>query len=153
MKCIICKAETKNPKFCSGSCRTKDYYQRNKEELKKKKRAHYFFLKETQHEKLREQNSKATQKYKAKNIIAVREYNRKYQRKTKRSLLRHDLVYFGGNRKIALDRDNNMCTSCFSKQKLVVHHIDDSGHSDNINNNLDNLITLCRRCHINIHRK
>lgn len=153
MICIVCNIETKNPKFCSGSCRTKDYYQRNKEELKKKKRAHYFFLKENYHEELRRQNSKATQKYKKKNIIAVREYNRSYQQRTKRSLMRHDLVYFGGNRNIVLERDGHMCTTCFSKEKLVIHHIDGSGHSKEINNNLGNLITLCRRCHINIHRK
>jgi 5-methylcytosine-specific restriction endonuclease McrA len=42
---------------------------------------------------------------------------------------------------------------------MVVHHIDGSGKSDdragsliNVNNNMDNLIFLCKRCHTDIHR-
>ena len=34
----------------------------------------------------------------------------------------------------------------------VVHHIDCSGQTDEPNNDVDNLTTLCRRCHINLHK-
>jgi len=64
---------------------------------------------------------------------------------------------FGGNRQIVLERDNWQCQECgmnneqhiviFGKS-LVVHHIDGNGrNSKKPNNNINNLITLCSRCH------
>ena len=55
----------------------------------------------------------------------------------------------------AVDRDFYQCKKCGNKdvEKLVVHHIDGSrkkGHK-NINNNLENLITLCKPCHAKMH--
>ena len=47
-----------------------------------------------------------------------------------------------------LTRDNNMCQKCHNTMsKMVVHHID----GDDTNNNPLNLITLCRKCHQNLH--
>jgi len=61
---------------------------------------------------------------------------------------------FGGNRIKALERDNYSCQICGSTEKILVHHIDRTGRGSlNHNNNLDNLITLCRRCHIKEHKK
>lgn len=60
---------------------------------------------------------------------------------------------FGGNRLIALERDNYTCQLCGSEEKLIVHHIDETGRGSEIHNNeLNNLITLCRYCHIRIHK-
>jgi hypothetical protein len=54
-----------------------------------------------------------------------------------------------GFRGLAKERDGHKCQICDSAQKLVVHHINDDGHtiSQNPNDGLDNLITLCRKCH------
>jgi mannose-6-phosphate isomerase-like protein (cupin superfamily) len=41
------------------------------------------------------------------------------------------------------ERDNYTCIMCESKDKLEVHHID----YDKTNNNENNLITLCEKCH------
>jgi len=49
-------------------------------------------------------------------------------------------------RKIVLERNNYMCSGC-GYGYLEVHHID----WNRTNNNLDNLITLCRKCHREIH--
>ncbi len=50
---------------------------------------------------------------------------------------------FGGNRSIALERDNFECQVCHAGERLHVHHLD-LNHS---NNAPDNLITLCIFCH------
>ena len=63
-----------------------------------------------------------------------------------------DKIRFGNNKYKVLERDNYKCQTCGNKSQLVVHHKDLSGQSDNVNNDMDNLVTLCRRCHINIHK-
>jgi 5-methylcytosine-specific restriction endonuclease McrA len=54
-----------------------------------------------------------------------------------------------------LVRDNWKCVKCGeSKKRLNVHHIDRSGQPDyynKMNNKIDNLMTLCGRCHVKIH--
>jgi 5-methylcytosine-specific restriction endonuclease McrA len=45
-------------------------------------------------------------------------------------------------------RKNGKCAICESTKKLVVHH-KDRNHS---NNNLTNLIVLCRSCHNKEHK-
>ncbi len=58
---------------------------------------------------------------------------------------------FSGNRIIVLERDNNMCGMCGSKDHIVVHHIDGykKGHPEN--NEVNKLITLCGKCHYAVH--
>jgi hypothetical protein len=72
-----------------------------------------------------------------------------------------DKNVFGGNMFKCLERDNWECQNCGMSQeqsiilfnrKLVVHHIDGKGRNSNIKNHkLENLITLCPRCHGKIH--
>jgi len=61
--------------------------------------------------------------------------------------------YFGGNREVVIARDGYKCTKCgVTKGRLDVHHIDGEGHGkEEPNNNMDNLITLCHRCHSLTH--
>lgn len=68
-------------------------------------------------------------------------YNAKYR----------DNVFYSGNRIKALERDLHSCKDCGSKKNLTVHHIDKTGQYKNPNNNMDNLITLCRKCHRKHH--
>ena len=63
--------------------------------------------------------------------------------------------HFGGNREAALKRDGYRCVRCPSTTKLTVHHIDRTGRGvkgEDRNNDLSNLETLCRKCHIAEHR-
>lgn len=63
-------------------------------------------------------------------------------------------THFDSQRSTVLARDGNKCTKCPSLENLIVHHIDGNGRgSENPNNDLDNLITLCRSCHMNEHRE
>ena len=50
---------------------------------------------------------------------------------------------------LAKKRDGFACCICGRTTKLVVHHIDDQGKTrvSRPNNDLNNLITLCRSCH------
>ena len=61
-------------------------------------------------------------------------------------------ILFNNKTAIVLERDEYTCTMCGAKKDLVVHHIDCSGQTDEPNNDVDNLTTLCRRCHINLHK-
>lgn len=43
----------------------------------------------------------------------------------------------------------NNCSICCDNKDLIVHHIDENRE----NNNVENLVTLCRKCHSQIHNK
>ena len=81
-----------------------------------------------------------------------RKAERLYGHKRETDLVYKDKIRFDGNRSKALERDEYTCTMCGAKKDLVVHHIDCSGQTDEPNNDVDNLTTLCRRCHINLHK-
>lgn len=73
---------------------------------------------------------------------------------TDRQRLAREEAHFDGNRELVLERDDYKCTECGSTNKLIVHHKDGNGRGSKIKNNeLDNLVTLCRSCHVNVHRK
>lgn len=68
-----------------------------------------------------------------------------------------DKNYFGGLKQEVYERDNFECQECGMNNEqhivvfgnsLVIHHID----RNRDNNVLDNLKTLCRRCHIIVHK-
>lgn len=73
---------------------------------------------------------------------------------SKRTIDRHGL-------KIALfvyDRANRKCENCENEYDLTIHHKDHSGRNNlnkgmQQNNDPDNLILLCRKCHGSIHGK
>jgi hypothetical protein len=68
-----------------------------------------------------------------------------------------DRIYFGGIRDKVLERDNWTCQKCGMNNEqhivlfgrsITIDHKDGNGRYSKIpNNNLDNLITLCLKCH------
>lgn len=68
-----------------------------------------------------------------------------------------DRLFYGGNREFVLERDNWQCQECGISQeqhlilfnrRLGIHHIDGQGYNKKIkNNDPDNLMTVCVRCH------
>lgn len=61
---------------------------------------------------------------------------------------------FNGQRDAALERDGHRCRHCGASEMLVVHHEirrEDRYKKDAVSQ-LDDLLTLCRSCHINLHR-
>lgn len=59
---------------------------------------------------------------------------------------------YGGNYYEAFRRDNCRCVLCGSTENLCIHHID--GYNENVpeRSSLNRLLTLCRSCHIRVHR-
>ena len=61
-------------------------------------------------------------------------------------------VYKNGSgiyRELAINHYGNSCIKCASKDNIEVHHIDENRK----NNNMDNLMVLCRSCHHFQHSK
>ncbi len=56
-------------------------------------------------------------------------------------------------RKKIITRDNHTCQNCGNRTFLHVHHINPVAIAFELIFNLDNGITLCKRCHINLHKK
>lgn len=99
---------------------------------------------------------KNTREYRVNNLDKVRKQDRESKKKHKGKKAEADKAYrdktrFSGNKAIALERDGYKCRRCDATEDLAVHHIDGSGQSDNPNNDLDNLETLCDSCHTKHH--
>lgn len=71
-----------------------------------------------------------------------------------RSRLVNAKVRFNGLRLERLRLDKFTCQHCGTKEKLVVHHHEKVAgkHRKDQESNIENLLTLCRKCHINHHR-
>ena|SRR3990167_1084811 len=129
--CVICKiffiySGTKsNQRCCSLSCQSKKYRREHPEWYQKILRDHRPYMTAWYKQHRAEQRAKAKE--------------------------RRNQKYFGGNQFKALKRDRNHCRNCNYDGQLVIHHKDKSGNTLNPNNNLGNLITLCRSCHARIH--
>jgi 5-methylcytosine-specific restriction endonuclease McrA len=79
-----------------------------------------------------------------------------YRRHHEANLLKQKLYreqrHFAGHRATVLERDGQRCVECGETVDLVVHHKDGSGRGkDENNNNINNLVTLCRSCHAKVH--
>jgi hypothetical protein len=59
---------------------------------------------------------------------------------------RHSLRFFAGQRERVLQRDG-CCQVCLSNERLLVHHRHPGQNRPALH------ITLCRRCHVPIHRR
>ncbi|MGD1081636.1 MAG: HNH endonuclease [Candidatus Sulfotelmatobacter sp.] len=64
--------------------------------------------------------------------------------------LRLDPVSYETLRQQVLRRDGWRCQSCGTMSNLEIHHKQFRSHSGE--DSEENLITLCRRCHVGIHR-
>jgi len=80
-----------------------------------------------------------------------RYYNNHSENLDKRRLIREE-KHFNGNRQATLERDGFKCVLCEATEDLVVHHKDGNGRGkEKPNNNIENLETLCRSCHMKVH--
>jgi 5-methylcytosine-specific restriction endonuclease McrA len=63
---------------------------------------------------------------------------------------------FNGLREERLQLDGHRCQLCGATEKLVMHHLNEHGGSrskpDHVST-IEDLLTLCRKCHINLHRR
>lgn len=147
-KCAQCGAvfqpKRQGSLFCSKKCRQKYDYQKHKARYSEYNKQRY--LENLEYRKIKRKE------YYAKNRTQALEYSRRWRDKNKKEYLAknsnyHDRVRFGGLRDGILS-GNEQCSICGSMNKLVVHHVD---HNKD-HNATENLIVLCRKCHINEHR-
>jgi len=87
-------------------------------------------------------------------IKAAKDYHYRTKITPERTKLSREKKHFDGIRDKILERDGHKCVKCSSSELLVVHHKDKSGrgNKNNHNNSPSNLETLCRSCHIEVHR-
>ena len=124
-------------------CYTRWYNNAFKDEIDKRRKKRWpEYYKKTKEARLayKKEYSK-TDKYK--------KYKTEYDKK------RRDLLRFNGNRSTVLKKANYKCEICGDTKELHVHHIDGNSYHNGIpNNNLNNLMVVCRNCHYNkIHKK
>lgn len=101
-------------------------------------------------------------KYRDENKEKIKELKKSWYQKNKEKIKEEqtqwrDSFRFGSNREKVLERDNWQCVECEMTQEqhmalfgrsLTIDHIDGQGrNSKNPNNELENLQTLCLRCH------
>lgn len=159
MKCLICDTEfePKNSlqKFCSNDCKKKS---NTRTELNRRSNQRKFEFDKMNKIKnclvcgnefeLRQQHR--GQKYCSEKCSKKAE--RLFGSKSETDLEYKNQIRFNGKKYEVLKRDDYECQICGNKSNLIIHHKDHSGQSNNPNNDVDNLITLCRKCHINIHK-
>jgi hypothetical protein len=135
-KCLQCEKQfvvpINNPrkKYCSRACGRKHYYNNHKT-VEQEQNARWY------------QNNRESEL----------EKNRLYRQENKeRFYWYHNKHRFNGLRDEVLKRDGYQCGICGTYNNLIVHHIDGHGYTNGIpNNSLDNLMTLCKFCHTNLH--
>lgn len=94
-----------------------------------------------------------------KNIEKARQAKRKWYIKNitpEAQKVKREQDNFDGNREAVLKRDEYKCQSreCSESRlsQLTVHHVDGNGRgSSGTNNDMSNLLTLCRSCHARLH--
>jgi 5-methylcytosine-specific restriction endonuclease McrA len=93
-------------------------------------------------DRYKEVKSRLDKKYYQQNKNDIQEYRKEF----------NELERFGRRREEILNRDGNKCTLCLSENNLVIHHKDGEGRkTKKPNNELTNLITLCKSCHMKVH--
>ncbi len=106
----------------------------------------------------------SSRKWKEENKERCRDQKREWCRKNRdKTIESWEKQEFGGNKQKVLERDNFECQDCGMSQErhidlfnfqLTVHHIDGKGRRcKEKNNDMDNLITLCVRCHKQVHQE
>ena len=50
-----------------------------------------------------------------------------------------------------LELDNYQCQICKDNKRLDVHHIEDASYHQNLRYDINNLITLCHKCHFSMY--
>ncbi len=142
----------------------------------RKKKGEEFYKKKREqsrryYEKNKERVLRRQGEWRSENPEEAKRRVRESMRRRRRELRREGLGYnddylFGNNRKEVYERDGYSCVDCGltnaeSLEKygeiLTVHHIDGKGtneiSSSEKNNDVDNLVTLCRSCHVREHRR
>ena len=114
--------------------------------------------------KTKKETSEYKRKWRLKNRDKINKKRREWAKENNQEVKKQrDILRFGTDYQEVLERDNFECQSCGMSQeqhillfgrRLYIHHIDYNGRGEkNPNNDVENLITLCVRCHTKVHRE
>lgn len=99
-------------------------------------------------------------KYRQENKIKISEYRAIYREKNRENWSEYGKVYLFGSLSRyleALQKYDGQCAFGCENLAQLVHHMDGksvrNSTKDQINNELDNLLPLCRPCHAALHAK
>ncbi len=150
-KCIICGKEFKGDKYnknkyCSRECYLQDHCIKNKERICPK--CGKSFIAKTAEDKYC-----SWECYNKDRHMPKGEEHWNWQGGVSLLNDRHDSSEYKEWRKKVYERDNYQCVKCGSKEKLNAHHILAWKFYPDKRYDLDNGITLCEKCHTQIHKK
>lgn len=140
--CPVCGEEfnaCRSQKYCSPECRQKAKELRKKTKTKICIGCGIQFIPTGQNQKYHSIQCRKKSTYKENYVNIVLKY--------------HDKNKFGGNREKAMERDGYKCVQCGGTKQLGVHHKDRTGQTDHPNHDINNLETLCNKCHSQEHGK
>lgn len=155
--CPICNKQFEaktNKVFCSLECSAKNSSIKSSERRSAKRKKVFEQMDSVKTCLVCGKQFEVTQQHRKKKYCSsecCKKAERLYGGKKETDLNYKDQIRFGGNKKQILQRDNFTCQMCGSEHQLIVHHLDESGCLETPNNELDNLITLCRSCHAKLH--
>ena len=160
MHCLICGIKHNNKTFCSHKCRNAWVKINNttnnpiwNDESRKKMQAGLTGKKQSEKTKLK--RSLKLKKYYKENPDARERLAKNVWDKYTSKIA--GTSWQSISKKVR-ERDNYTCQKCGESQKrVIVHHLDWRGKergrkAKDYNNELSNLLTLCDKCHNNIHR-
>lgn len=136
----------------------RQYYQRNKDKFNRSKEyARNYYLKNK--DKISEYHREYYRKCYRFKAIRIGKYSGHEARKIKAELLgitASQLKLWGENSAIAMKRANRQCELCGKAEHLVIHHKDNNGmarirRKEKPNNDVDNLMIVCKSCHYKVH--
>lgn len=143
--------------FCGESKPLSRYFKNGKNGLHTRCKDCMKAVNETYYQNNRWSSLQTMREYAQSHKKELKAYHQRYRKENAKRINAkqaegRDRRYFDGKREIVLWRDFYQCRKCGSLDDLVVHHIDGNGRGKTPNNDTNNLITLCKKCHINEHR-
>ena len=139
-------------KYCSKRCGEKLKYRLNKEKIIKRTKE----WQKNNPQRTKEIHDKAMLKY-SKSKKYKKAILKNYDNNPEKWLTR---AVTHKHRVVILNRFDNKCTDCGSKENLEIHHLDYEwkksknpryGEQTNLRLNMNKLKLLCRKCHIKEH--
>jgi len=163
MNCLICSKTHNNQKYCSRVCSEKSKFGRKRPDLVlRNKTNNPIHNPEARAKMIKGLTGRVQTKTEIdRRVAAIKKRHesdptlRFRQTEKVREFAQKKEKGWNRIRKIALERDNYTCQNCNKDNKrLIVHHKDHRGMNlpySQMNNDLDNLVSLCYGCHLSIH--
>lgn len=128
----------------------KEYYQKNIKKIKEKKRTYYQKNKEVIKAKRAKYGNTWAKNNPEKVLAIMKRHFEKYGKTFEMN--GNEFIYALNSWSATIKNlDNHMCKNCDSKKNIQAHHLRPKNDFPKLCLGLDNGITLCKKCHEEIH--